>query len=60
MEIPVGCVIRCIAGGLPNRDALTVDRLDQLGGPLSLGDNEELVSNIIKIGLSDEESELQV
>ena len=60
MEVPVGCVVRCIAGGLPDRDALIINRLDQLGGPLVLGDNEELVSNIIQVGLSNEEDELNV
>lgn len=49
IELPVGCVVRALPGSLPGRDVLDVEPLNQLHNVLTLGDNEELVSQIIRI-----------
>ena len=49
IDIPIGCIIRAIPGSPAGRDDLDVQPLDQLDDVFTLDDNEELVSQIIKI-----------
>ena len=57
IDIPLGCIVRAIPGSLSGRDSIDVEPLNQLDDVLALEDNEELVSQIIRIHPTSEEAE---
>ncbi len=60
LNVPLGCVVSAYPEDNLTSSDICLDRLEQLGGPLTLAENEESVSNIIRLSWACSEPNAQV